>query len=291
MSVVNAAIQNVDEDAGVIGTLHWWSIHETLTSKDVAREKWLECGMPEKLFRFKSTAEINLRRAMRRVKMSSDFSIDTIRNDKELVLGLSVREIDRENDRVQWPHAGNIILNKSSEVLSTSTGHPLLEKIVKAYPDAENWLDENDMRHLAKSAINWANGILVRETGGIYFIPSANSSECDAISRFIDSVPTITFYVLPVVGTIKARKDLGQKFESDIEKKLELLRNEISSSTEGLTPRIASNRVSMLNDLKKKVDLYVGFIDIKKSKLVQQLAEHEEIIKNSLISDDQSGAI
>jgi len=258
-----------------LGDMTWW----TLTDAQVARtdlvQKWADAGLPPELLPEPPTLEKALKVAVRECQTGlTDRLIRLARDDDEQVVFGIVRERRHDDGTLTYCQEARVSLAKLSGLLtSDAPSHDVAAAILGRYEALRNTHTPDDIRRTITRALASFCSVALRESGGIYWVPSPHAKAVRKLQAAIESIGASRFYLLPVHDSPDANRTLGDVARRSIEEELADLKSEVEKFTCSPPDRPSTliRRFDAFEGLRARAQLYRDILRVQVSDLDAQL--------------------
>src|SRR5207248_2819039 len=120
------------------------------------------------------------------------------------------------------------ILDRNAEtVTSDNTGHDLATIVAHRFSELRTTHTPDDVRRAVVRAIGTFAAVSLRESGGVYWIPSPYAERLRQLQGAIEKIGSSKMYLLPVHDSADASRTLGDAAMGAIQQELEQLKTEV----------------------------------------------------------------
>lgn len=173
---------------------------------------------------------------------------------------------DRANERILPPFLHDAEIASLPQEIQDSV-HERIEQIQQEYHTAVRCLNPAKIRTVIQQELKWREGaVLVREAGGVYFVPSRSKERLTALDEFInESLPGPTMHMMPILDTDRQRSMIREAFETEVTNATESLMIELTAVLKGeagtLTQKRAQGYVEQYQRMHLQMEEYKGILD------------------------------
>ena len=270
--------------SNLLGRILWFSITETRISYEQLKTAFLNAGIDKKYL----PKSICVRDAFRRASKIAEAK--RIQLDKDRYLNLFVREVknadgemirqlvreivDPKNVRSEYAPVANMVLkNKDFDVHKLSGVPVLLREEKTALTNVETEFNRcksnyngRGIRELIQKILNDMDPVLVRPSGGVYFIPErfvdvveTLSELVSEISRYSVSGEKSSFWHVPIANAKEHRAMVIGALEEQVKKDIQSLVAEMANVLKGkksITQKLSEKYIQQVKELEEKVKKY-----------------------------------
>lgn len=158
----------------------------------------------------------------------------------------------------------------------TDDGLEAHHALSRAFDDYARYLDHVDLGAIVVSAITGPelNGVRLRSSGGIYWIPVTSSGKVRALAEAVAKVGKSELTIVPVHETPDAQRGLAR----DLHRSLESEINDVLKELHGFAAKLDSTRVSTLETRLDDLDDIEARAQLVSNVLGNKLSEIEKAI-------------
>jgi hypothetical protein len=278
-----SAVSLQDKDTvEVIGYLCWYSIGMKLIARELLREYINVSGVDERFMPNEIRVSDAFRRATKAIECKRvnpsgkvyEYKVEEVLSSKEKVQRQIVRKfIDSTRAELFFdPKEAILILNKDNGKLQTAVVNQevqdLVDRAAELFELFKTTHDDNAIRHMCISIIRSMSPVLVKTSGGVYFVPAKYENELRAFNEFVNLLESSEAHMIPLIKT-KDTIDLVRKSTlRQLNETFERLKN--AEGNEELTP-------AEITDIVERTELSFRVIE-----------DYREILTNDLAGIDQS---
>lgn len=170
---------------------------------------------------------------------------------------VSTHSVDAENVDVNFQTETKVILDKQTKSLRVEGTNA--QAIQDKYQDYRNTYTADRFRNVVLKVIfGLAEGIAVRERGGVYFIPAHKQEVFEKLQQLFSHFPGCSLDVLPVIDTKQARGSMWKSFVGDIKDEIASFKEDVESlkSKNSARESTLDTRLKRYRALKEKMENY-----------------------------------
>ncbi|CAI8947027.1 Bro-N domain-containing protein [Brevibacillus sp. IT-7CA2] len=241
MELKNLAVQTTDTDR-VIGYLTWYSLSESMFSRELLKESLRQAGLGEEWLPKEIRTPDAFRRATKAVecKRYSDqegvhhnFLIREVAHDSEMVQRNIVCEtVDRNGRRLNYESSSAIlVLNRKTGVIDVTGFDPIAEELaqeaVNRFSQFLNNYNSQAIRQMIYSILSSMSPTPVRKTGGVYFVPARFKERLKSMCTFLSYLDGGKGVSVPVVNDQDSRDMIREGLQEHLKSVLDSCHNGI----------------------------------------------------------------
>lgn len=258
-----------------LGDLVFWTLAEARVDRETLERVWREAKLDVSLLPEEPTAERALKLAVREAQVGNRDRLIRIGLDSETEIVFAVvREHRDEQGNVSYHQEARLHLDRSTERLTSDADlHDIVLAVTTGYQAHRATHPSDDIRKaIVKALASW-RAVMLREGGGIYWVPNVHAEELRRLQSAIERIGMSRVYVLPVHDSADANRALGEIATASLEAELAQLQSEISSFLTAPPDRVSTltRRLEAFEALRDRAKLYRGVLAITVTDLDQQL--------------------
>lgn len=269
----------------VLGYLTWYSLSESMFSRDLLRDALRQAGLGEEWLPKEIRTPDAFRRATKAVecKRYSDqegvhynFLIREVAHDTEMVQRNIVCEtVDRNGRRLKYdPSSAILVLNRKTGDIDVTgfdqIAEELAQEAVNLYYQYLNNYNSQAVRQMIYSILSSMSPTPVRQTGGVYFVPARFKERLKSMCTFLSYLDGGKGVSVPVVNDKDSRDMIREGLQEHLRSVLESCHNGIKRNLpkHHLKPLLqdAKNVISDFKEyegiLQEEVDNMNTYIDL-----------------------------
>jgi len=296
-----SAAEKVPDDA-LLGSLVTFSIIAADINLDVAREQLVALGLDTKALRKRLRPVDAFRKATRELERSFKVEDGVQLNLHVVQLGqddessrrhvtaqrISTRKGERE--RVIYDHSAEIVFTRATGEVTFVRRHPPgldlteeqeqwlqsgLEALSERYAHWCTHLDSHAVRTYVRDTLSALNAILVKSTGGLYFVRQSHRTTVAALREWVRGQGS-EFDTIPLLDLVDQREMLARAFEEEAVAEVERLSGEIDKILSEPDRRVKSTTVedylSRYAELSVKAEDTADMLSIRSEIATKQIA-------------------
>ncbi|NUU75767.1 DUF6744 family protein [Paenibacillus xylanilyticus] len=250
------------DNVELMGYLVWYSIGLKLIDRNVLESHVRVSGIDEDLlpgqiripdaFR-RSTKAIESKQAAEDGKRSERILVREIVNDSERIVRSIVREVidPQQDEKLQYnTNEAVITFERDIRLLHSDIINPdikpLVDRVQELFVQYQTTHDDSAVRHMCISSIKNMSPVMVKTSGGVYFIPIKHEETLRAFVRFVNLLECSSAYMIPLIKTKDTMDLVRTATVSQLNSALTNLRNAYENR-ESLTPSEISSIVNETN--------------------------------------------
>lgn len=269
-------IHNVLTNGGKhLGDLVWWSLTDARTDRVTLEKNWNDAGLDVNLLPDVPTADRALKLAVRESQVGNRDRLIRLglNKDTELVFAV-VREHRDEHGNVSYQQEARMHLDRSTERLTSDADlHDIVRAVTAAYQAHRATHPSDDVRKAIVKALTSWRAVMLREGGGIYWVPNIHADELRRLQSAIERIGASRVYVLPVHESPDSNRALGQIATASLEDELAQLQTEIATFVSAPPDRASTlmRRLDAFDALRNRARLYRSILSVQVTDLDEQL--------------------
>lgn len=264
-------------EAETLGSVIWYSVQEqTIPFEDY--EKLLAAeGVPKEYWPTR-TRTVDAFKAAVHDLHSRDYFVDyetlvdpaTMRAKKDSKTMLVVRRVhDPAIDAL--PVTMKVRFDEKTDTMWFTGGTAdLAARVGTAYDTYRTSYRAEDIRATIHDAIRASRAIVLKRSGGVYFVPKKNVGPVEALARAVEQLPGTEMIALPVIDRESERKTVLKRYEAATSHRIEemmLLVQDIVAKGEPVIPSTLTRFLDELNYLREQKGEYESLLNTTMSKV------------------------
>ena len=146
----------------------------------------------------------------------------------------------------------------------------LAERVGTAYETYRTSYRAEDIRRTIHDAIRASRAIVLKRSGGVYFVPKKNVGPVEALARAVEQLPGTEMIALPVIDREAERKTVLKRYEAATSHRIEelmFLVQDIVTKGEPVIPSTLKRFLDELDYLREQKGEYEGLLNTTMSKV------------------------
>ena len=126
-----------------------------------------------------------------------------------------------------------------------------------------------DIRNTIHNAIRASRAIVLKKSGGVYFVPRQNIAPLESLARVIEQLPGAEMVALPVIDREEERKTVLKRYEAATSGRIAemmLMVNDLATSGDPIVPSVFKRFVDELDYLRTQKAEYEALLNTTMSK-------------------------
>jgi hypothetical protein len=265
----------VDSKVQGSGGMTYWTMRGDV-NPEALRTAWLANDLPEQMLVETPSPQVALTRALRELE-GEDLKIDSMNSD-ESVLMLKGKD---ERGLPKWTAIATWRLNKvgrPEQTFAADADCMMLDASVQSFFDIElSRISTTDVANwLKRIAVFALHGVVMRESGGVYFIPPASLPTWERIKSAVETATQHKVYCVPMLRADGAVEAIMSAVIAETEQELTALRAALEAHSDGTKPKGHVGLDSLAHkaaEKKSKLAAYTQFLGVTMPQLDEQLEE------------------
>lgn len=289
---MNAALKNItavlSKGGQHLGDLCWWTLSDAAVNRADLEAKWKASGLPPDLLPEPPTVAKALKLAIREAQVGlGDRLIRPVIDSEATIIFAVVHEQKHDDGTLSYTQEAKLVLDLLTGVLSSDqSGHDLVVNIQARFAALRNVHAADDVRRTITRALTSFAGVLLRENGGVWWLPSVHAAALRQLQGTIESLGSSRFSLVPVHASNDAQRTLGDAAAKSIEAELEELKREVAQFVAQPPERTSTlvRRFDAFDALRGRAQLYRDVLQVQVKDLdstLNQLAASIETLLNA----------
>jgi len=273
----------------IVGFLCWWSVKNV----DIVREQLIDllkqCGINEKYARSHNYRAAFIR-ALR--ELEENRIIRPVEENKGAMVYQFTAEtkIDEEDVKLKYDPETLVAINKSvyaktKDISQAITGREdIRQKLIELFEDKKDKYHSSDITRLIQRIFSEkADIVSLRETGGVYYVPTEFTHVVTAVSQLVNSIGNSTFEYFPLPDVEACRNAIASAVDNEMRVDLEKMEEEmklVEAGDKEVTQRWRNHKIKTLNKIANRIARYNEVLAEEASK---SLTDNFENLKQSIL--------
>ncbi len=268
---MNAALKSIvtalNTGGTHLGDVSWWSLTDAAISRSDLESKWKQTGLPHQLLPEPTTVQKAFKLAARETAVGiGDRLIRLAVDDEATVVFAIVHEQKHDDGTLSYTQQAKVTLDLLTAAVGTDDPtHDLVVSIKARFAELRDTYTTDDVRRTITRALQSMSAVLLRENGGVWWVPSVYADSMRRLQGAIESMGSSRFYLLPVHDSADAHRTLGDAASKSIESELTELKAEVASFLAQPPERTSTlvRRLDAFDTLKARAQLYRDVLNIQ----------------------------
>ena len=271
-----------------LGDLCWWSLADASIDRQSLESKWKNTGLPMSLLPEPPTIEKAFKLAVRETQVGLvDRLLRLAVDDEASVVFAVVHEQKHDDGTLTYTQEAKVGLEMLTGTLNTNAPtHDLVVAINSRFSVLRDTHTADDVRRTITRTLQSFSAVLLRENGGVWWVPSPHAEPLRMLQTAIESIGASRFYLLPVHDSSDAHRTLGDAASRSLEADLAELKAEVESFVAQPPERTSTlvRRFDAFDALRGRAQLYRDILQVQVKDLdstLTQLASSIEMLLSS----------
>lgn len=253
----------VAEHVPCAGGIVWWRLSGDVML-DELRAEWTARGLPDGLLPTPPGPQAALTRAVAAHRSKRTLARPLANRAGHAL----VHERLSVDDDLEYSTGLRVKLDGLGRPAFEPTTHPLVPDIRRSYERHLDTLSTHDIGAWLVRLVLHVDGIRLKDTGGVYFVPYQRVAEWGAMTQAIHATSAHRVNEVPALRAEDAVNSILDALSAEASTVADALESELAS---GLTPRVAGNRVRRCELTVAKVSRYETLLGAKADDLHARL--------------------
>jgi hypothetical protein len=275
-----------------LGDLCFWSLADASIVRSDLESKWKSSGLPRQLLPEPPTVEKAFKLAVRETQVGlADRLIRSVTDDEASVVFAVVHERKHDAGTLSYTQEAKVVLDLlTGSVSSDLPAHDLVAAIASRFSELKDTHTSDDVRRTITRTLGSFAAVLLRENGGVWWVPSPHAQALRKLQATIESIGSSHFYLLPVHDTADAARTLGDAASRSLEAELAELKAEVETFVAYPPERATTlvRRFDAFDALKSRAQLYRDILQVQvkdlDSTLLQLASSVERLLKGKQVA-------
>lgn len=258
------ALVAVAEHIPQAGAIVWWRLSGDIML-DELRAEWSARGLPEGLLPTPPGPQAALTRAVAEHRSRHTLARPLGNRGEGHAL---VNEKLREGDELEYSTGVKVRLDPVGRPKFDPPDHPLADDIRRGYAKHLDQLSTDDVGGWLVRLVLRVDGIRLKDTGGVYFVPHTRLAEWKSMVQAIHATSAHRVNEVPALRAEDAVASILDALSAEAEQVAAELERDLASD---LTAKKADNRVRRCERAEAKVARYEALLGVKAESLRERL--------------------
>lgn len=288
-----------------LGDIVFWSLQDARINREMLKAKWAAAGLDEVFLPEEPTAEKAFRLAAREAGQGQEhILVRKVKDDKaSIIFGVVTEKPDIIAKDLNYDLTALIELDRATNAVTLEPDtNDILIGLKKSFVLNRDTHTVDDVRRSITRVIQSFSSVLLRDNGGVWWVPSTYAPKLRQLQGCVESIGTSKLYLLPVYDSEDSNRTLGDAATGAIEGELLALKSEIASFVENPPDRPSTlvRRMEAFSDLKNRAALYKTILSVQvkdldseinaMTKTVEELLAANEAVRNADKASAKSAA-
>ncbi len=275
-----------------LGDLCWWSLADASINRQSLESKWSTTGLSADLLPEPPTDEKAFKLAVRETQVGLvDRLLRLALVDEATIAFAVVHESKHADGTLTYNQEAKVSLDLLSSTLRTDNqGHDLVTAIQGRFAVLRDTHTADDVRRTINRTLGSFSAVLLRESGGVWWVPSPHAKSLRKLQSAIESIGSSRFYLLPVHDSADAHRTLGDAAAKSLETELGELKTEVEEFLAQPPERTSTlvRRFDAFEALRGRAQLYRDILNVQVKDLDSTLSGLGASIEKLLASKNAS---
>ena len=271
-----------------LGSLLWWSLNGNRVEHAQLEALAAQHNLPERFVPHAIKPTQAFRRAWRHTAsrlVDGQMLRPITETSDEVVVGL-VREVaDAGTKDLEYDVLARITFDKHAARITSDRESIVVESVRCMY--AHHLAHTTtDIRAMLTGFLGEA-GVALRESGGVYFVPSTHRQMLDALCAVVEAAGNNRTYRMPIVDTPAGRNTLRTIAERTLDEELRQLQDQLERfDDEKVRASTLERKLETFGDLRSRVDLFARVLAFKADDLRNKIGVTQAALRARLGVDE-----
>jgi hypothetical protein len=204
-----------------LGSTVFWTVHRNHVPVEKAQEASVRVGMDFAAVIKPPNAKKAFTRSAKRVgKSAHQFARKVTDNPAAMKIGLVSEKIDIDAERLHYSQDSTAVLDKERGTVEVR-GEGGNEFLAHHAHYSDNYTDADIRAFLTRVVCDAADGVALRPTGGIYFVPRDKNPVLEKLDAFLNDLGAGTLFVMRVPKGAAESNVAARAFVEEAREKIE----------------------------------------------------------------------
>lgn len=273
----------------IVGYVCWWTVRQV----DIVREQLIallkQCGIDEKFARshnyraafIRSLRELEENRIIRPVEEHSGAMVYQFTSETHV----DEEEVKLKYDPETLVTIDKGVYRKTQDISQAITGREdIRQKLVDLFEEKKDKYHSSDITRLIQRIFSEkADIVSLRDTGGVYYVPTEFESVLASVSQLVNSIGNSSFEFFPLPDVEACRNAVASAVDNEMRVDLEKMEEEmklVEAGDKEVTERWRNHKIKTLEKIAKRIERYNEVLTEEDSK---ELSSNFENLKKNIL--------
>ncbi len=275
---------NQNNQVPILGKICWWNLKDVKIDRISLENLFDSYNLDKKFLPPIVSGRKAFMRTLKEIQKSN--LVRKIKEDeKYIIFGIIKEEVDPENIKLEFETQDIIFFDKENKEVFLKLNKLNLDDIKDLLNYFQIIYIAEDIRKVITRFLNYLNAVLLRKTGGIYFVPKNYAVELEKISGVINNIGNSEFYELDIVDSEATKKQAIKLIKSELEENLKKEAENLETLLDNPEVKTSSlsKAIERYKNAKEKLEMYKNLLQFAADDIEQELNETEKRIKDKLV--------
>jgi hypothetical protein len=261
------------------GDVLWWSLRDVELPAEEFKKAWVAAGLSEAALPEMPTPLRVIKNAGQEVfqgELARGLLFrQVVKRDDGSVIFAIVREEPHADGTVTYAQEAKVMVDAQGKLTTDNDTHAQVQQIATSYARLFGKYQAREIRKSIIATVVACDGIMIREAGGVYWVPSKHAQTVRALSGIVKSVGGSTFALLPIHQTPEGSETLGAAARVSITGQLDELAAEMrvwkAEGVGDIRSVTLERRLTEFESLRDRVAMYRDVLSMRADDLNAQL--------------------
>jgi hypothetical protein len=268
MTQVEAIIGALATGGRHLGDLVFWTLADASVDRATFEARWAAAGLAPELLPEPPTTEKALKTAVREAAVGQQSRLIrlAVENEEILTFAVVLEEKHPETGTLTYAQEAKVSLDRAFGTVTTDNqGHEVTQSILTKFGRLRNTHGADDVRRTITRTLASFNAVTLRESGGIYWVPSPYAKQLRQLQTCIEQFGQSEVYLLPVHDSADASRTLGDVATQALQDELEALKTEVAAfvAHPPERPTTLARRFDAFEQLRARAALYRDILAVQ----------------------------
>lgn len=206
-----------------------------------------------------------------------------IKNESdEIVIGLVDNRVDQAQSKVDPKPVCVITFDVKTKTITSDVHHEVVDKLRESMTYFDGFHVGDDIRSFFTSWLA-AHGVLIRQTGGIYFVPSTHVDELQRVVSVVQTASKFRVYSLAQTNFGGNQKVLAQQTQNGLEEEIRQLEAHLADiKTEKVRESTLIRKISEFDELRARAEMFASLLSFKADAIKDRVTEAQKKLQEQI---------
>lgn len=274
----------------LLGHLLWWSFSEMVLGYEEFKVLLTDCGIDPKVANpiRKKSAITHAMDAFIKGEGKAKFKRKPADTPEATVWVIVHQAMDVSSQDVTFTTETKVVFNKKDEthhVIGAPEVKEKLNELIELYE--KSYTTDQIRSAIIRYLYDDCMGVMVRETGGVYFCPSTHQEQFDKLTKLFKKVAELGFCSIDTTAVVdepESAASMWRCMTTEARADMSEMRKDLEDLRANPSQRVQENRLEKYLALKTKIQMFESLLNGTASDLMGELDKIETAFRERLLA-------
>ena len=289
---VKKAIARTAQGWPLLGHLLWWSFSEMVLGYEQFKAMLVECGIDPEFANpiRKKSAITHALDAFVKDEGKAKFKRKPADTAEATVWVIVHQAMNVSSQDVTFTTETKVVFNKKDQTHHVIGAPEVKEKLNELIELYEKSYTTDQIRSTITGYLyEGCQGVMVRETGGVYFCPSTQQAEFDKLKKLFQKIAELGFCAIDTTAVVdepESAASMWRALTTEARADMEEMRKDLEDLKANPSQRAQETRLEKYLALKTKIQMFETLLNGTASELMTELNKIETNFRERLLAGD-----